>query len=127
MSAFKVLVPDAHLRDLDVERAVSGDRLDYQVFDETDASAIPDATWRECDAVLVWHRMKITPEVIAKLDRCRMIVRVGVGYDNVDGDACRSRGIPLCNVPNYERPKWPTTPSVCFSISCAASALMRSA
>ena len=27
-------MPDAHLRDLDVERGVSGDRLDYTGFDE---------------------------------------------------------------------------------------------
>lgn len=101
MTAFKVLVPDAHLRDLDVERSVSGDKLDNIVFDETDPAAIPDALWRSCDAVLVWHRMKLSAEVIARLDRCRLIVRVGVGFDNVDGAACRARGIPLSNVPNY--------------------------
>jgi len=101
MTALKVLVPDAHLRDLDVERGVSGDKLDYIVFDETDPAAIPDEIWRSCDAILVWHRMKITADVIAKLDRCRLIVRVGVGFDNVDGAACRARGIPLSNVPNY--------------------------
>ena len=101
MSALKVLVPDAHFRDLDVERGVSGDRLDYIVYDETDPAMIPDEVWRSCDAVLVWHRMKITADVVAKLDRCRMIVRVGVGFDNVDGAACKARGIPLSNVPNY--------------------------
>lgn len=101
MSALKILVPDAHLRDLDVERGVSGNRLDYIVYDETDPAAIPDEIWRSCDAVLVWHRMKITADVVAKLDRCRLIVRVGVGFDNVDGAACRARGIPLSNVPNY--------------------------
>lgn len=97
----KVLVPDAHLRDLDVERGVTGDRIDYMVFDETDPAAIPDDAWRSCDAILVWHRMKITPDVVAKLDHCRLIVRVGVGFDNVDGAACRARGIPVSNVPNY--------------------------
>lgn len=101
MSALKVLVPDAHFRDLDIERGVSGDRLDYVVYDETDPAVIPDEVWRSCDAVLVWHRMKITADVVAKLDRCRMVVRVGVGFDNVDGAACKARGIPLCNVPNY--------------------------
>jgi phosphoglycerate dehydrogenase-like enzyme len=97
----KVLVPDAHLRDLDIERGITGDKIDYLVFDETEASAIPDAAWRDCDAVLVWHRMKLTAGVIDKLDKCRLIVRVGVGFDNVDDAACRRRGIPLSNVPNY--------------------------
>ncbi|PTM39508.1 C-terminal binding protein [Bosea sp. 124] len=101
MTPLKILVPDAHLRDLDVERGVSGHRLDYIVYDETDPAAIPDENWRSCDALLVWHRMKITADVVAKLERCRLIVRVGVGYDNVDGAACRKKGIPLSNVPNY--------------------------
>ncbi|MEZ0606104.1 C-terminal binding protein [Paraburkholderia sp. IW21] len=101
MSQFKVLVPDAHMRDLEVERSVSGSLIDYQVFDETDPAAIPEAVWRTCDAILVWHRMKITADVVAKLERCRMIVRVGVGFDNVDTSACRERGIPVSNVPNY--------------------------
>lgn len=101
MKPLKVLVPDAHLRDLDVERGVSGERLDYLVFDETDPAAIPDETWRSCEAILIWHRMKLTRDVVAKLDNCRLIVRVGVGFDNVDGEACRARGIPVSNVPNY--------------------------
>lgn len=101
MKPLKVLVPDAHLRDLDVERRVSGERLEYLVFDETDPAAIPDEIWRECDAVLIWHRMRLTASVIAKLERCRLIVRVGVGFDNVDSAACRARGIPVSNVPNY--------------------------
>jgi D-3-phosphoglycerate dehydrogenase len=101
MSQFKVLVPDAHLRDLDVERGVTGDLIDYQVYDETHASAIPLEAWRDCDAILVWHRMKITRDVVASLTRCRLIVRVGVGYDNVDVAACREHGIPVSNVPNY--------------------------
>ncbi|KQR81781.1 dehydrogenase [Burkholderia sp. Leaf177] len=101
MSTFKVLVPDAHLRDLDVERAVTGMLVDYEVYDETDPSAIADSAWAACDAILVWHRMKITRELVGKLARCRMIVRVGVGFDNVDVDACREYGIPVSNVPNY--------------------------
>ncbi|MFA6968034.1 C-terminal binding protein [Bosea sp. (in: a-proteobacteria)] len=101
MPPLKILVPDAHLRDLDIERAISGDKLDYIVFDETDPTAIPDEIWRTCDGVLVWHRMKLTADVVAKLDKCRLIVRVGVGHDNVDSAACRRRGIPVSNVPNY--------------------------
>jgi D-3-phosphoglycerate dehydrogenase len=98
---FKILVPDAHLRDLDVERQVSKDLFDYIVYDETSAQAIPESDWRQCDAVLVWHRMRIDSDVVAMLDNCKLIVRVGVGFDNVDVGACRERHIPVSNVPNY--------------------------
>jgi D-3-phosphoglycerate dehydrogenase len=39
--------------------------------------------------------------VIAAMRRAKVIVRYGVGVDNVDLDAARSRGIPVCNVPDY--------------------------
>ncbi|MFI4994507.1 MAG: C-terminal binding protein [Hyphomicrobiales bacterium] len=101
MPPFKILVPDVHPRDLDIERSVTGDRFVYEVFDESDPSAIPEASWRGCDAVLLWHRMHITAAVANLLDRCRIIVRAGVGFDSVDTAACAARGIPVSNVPNY--------------------------
>jgi D-3-phosphoglycerate dehydrogenase len=101
MPRLKVLVPDAHMRDLDVERSITGDRVEYLVYDETDPEKIPDDVWRSCDAILVWQRMHIKAPVVARLDRCRLIIRVGVGFDIVDVAACRKRGIPVSNVPNY--------------------------
>ncbi|MBX8785575.1 C-terminal binding protein, partial [Ochrobactrum sp. GRS2] len=41
------------------------------------------------------------PQTVALLDNCKLIVRVGVGFDNVDVDACRKAGIAVSNVPNY--------------------------
>lgn len=98
---YKVLVPDAHRRDLEIEKAVTGDHVEYMVYDETDPAAVPDSDWRECDAILVWHRMRITADVVGKLERCKLIIRVGVGFDNVDVSACKARGITVSNVPNY--------------------------
>jgi D-3-phosphoglycerate dehydrogenase len=39
--------------------------------------------------------------VIAAMRKAKVIVRYGVGVDNVDLDAARARGIPVCNVPDY--------------------------
>ena len=39
--------------------------------------------------------------VIAAMQKARVIVRYGVGVDNVDLDAARAQGIPVCNVPDY--------------------------
>jgi len=33
--------------------------------------------------------------------KARAIVRYGIGVDNIDLDAARERGIPVCNVPDY--------------------------
>src|SRR5438105_9279240 len=43
----------------------------------------------------------VSRDVIAAMDRAKLIVRYGVGVDNVDLDAARERGIPVCNVPDY--------------------------
>jgi D-3-phosphoglycerate dehydrogenase len=43
----------------------------------------------------------VNAEVIAAMDRAKIIVRYGIGVDNVDLEAARSRGIPVCNVPDY--------------------------
>lgn len=46
-------------------------------------------------------RPLLTGEVIAALDRCRCLVRLGIGYDNVDVAAATRRGMLVCNVPAY--------------------------
>jgi len=43
----------------------------------------------------------ITADVIAAMRKVRVIVRYGVGVDNVDLEAARARGITVCNVPDY--------------------------
>ena len=43
----------------------------------------------------------VTGDVIRAMRRARLIVRYGIGVDNVDLDAARAMGIPVCNVPDY--------------------------
>src|SRR6202022_233239 len=38
---------------------------------------------------------------LASMPKCRGIVRCGVGSDNVDLEEAGSRGIVVCNVPDY--------------------------
>ena len=52
-------------------------------------------------ALMVFHTISITETTISRLENCKLIVRCGVGYDNVDGAAARARGIALANVPDY--------------------------
>lgn len=51
--------------------------------------------------MILWHDVAIDRAVLDKLDRCRIIVRCGAGYDNVDVAAAGERGIPVSNVPDY--------------------------
>lgn len=55
---------------------------------------------KNADALLVqWA--PVTAKVIESLDRCKHIVRIGIGVDNVDVDAARKKGIAVSNVPDY--------------------------
>ena len=56
--------------------------------------------WRRVDGLLVWRRV-IDREAVALLDRCKIVVRYGVGYDEFDLDALAEREIPACNTPDY--------------------------
>lgn len=56
--------------------------------------------WRRVDALLVWH-WHVERETVSLLDRCKIVVRYGVGFDTIDLDALASRNIPLCNTPDY--------------------------
>jgi D-3-phosphoglycerate dehydrogenase/C-terminal binding protein len=55
----------------------------------------------QCDALMLYHSIALTRRVIDRLTRCKVVVRCGVGYDNIDGAAARAKGIPVCNVPDY--------------------------
>lgn len=54
----------------------------------------------DADAVITQFA-RVNANVIKAMRRARVIVRYGVGVDNVDLEAARVRGIPVCNVPDY--------------------------
>ena len=56
---------------------------------------------KDADGLILCHEVSITSEVVAELDQCKAVVRCGVGYDNIDCQAAASRGIYVCNVPDY--------------------------
>ena len=83
-----------------IETAILGEaaRVTRHLCD-TDADLDDEITG--ADAIIIWHNMPLTAQGIAKLTRCRAIIRNGVGYDSVDIAAARERGIAVCNVPDY--------------------------
>jgi D-3-phosphoglycerate dehydrogenase len=82
--------------------------IERKAFPEAEFVFLPDwregeeaaAEWKNVEALLVWHR-KIDQQAVDLLDRCRIAVRYGVGYDVLDLKALNARGIPACNTPDY--------------------------
>ena len=58
---------------------------------------------RACAGVdgILLNQAHMTGRVIKTLDRCRVISRYGIGYDNVDIRAAEEAGIWVTNVPGY--------------------------
>jgi D-3-phosphoglycerate dehydrogenase/C-terminal binding protein len=52
-------------------------------------------------ALMLFHCLTITRTTIDRLAACKLIVRCGVGFDNVDHAYARTRGIAVANVPDY--------------------------
>lgn len=98
--ALRILYPDAKPEVLDVEaQAVGGDAVLIHARQDR-FEAIPGEVWASADAVVV-SRLPINARVISHLERCRIVVRNGVGFDVLDLEALGAAGIPACNVPDY--------------------------
>jgi D-3-phosphoglycerate dehydrogenase/C-terminal binding protein len=100
MPRFRVVVTDFIVDELQTERELLGDIADVSMLraaSETDlVGQIEDA-----DAIMMYHTIRISQDTLARLRQCKLIVRCGVGYDNIDYQFARSRGIPVANVPDY--------------------------
>ncbi|HPI98322.1 MAG TPA: C-terminal binding protein, partial [Synergistales bacterium] len=55
---------------------------------------------RDCDAMLIVYA-PVGAEVIRNLEKCRVMVRTGIGVNNIDLDAASEKGIMVANVPDY--------------------------
>jgi len=96
----RIVITDYTFADLERERQViegAGGQLTVLQC-RTEEDVIRQAS--DADGLLVqWA--PITRSVIDRLRNCKVIVRYGIGIDNVDLAAARDRGITVCNVPDY--------------------------
>src|SRR5882672_4788917 len=96
----QVVVTDFITEPLDHERRILGDLAEVtalNAFSEEDLVGKIE----EADAVMLYHFIGLSARTIGRLQHCRLIVRCGVGFDNVDARAARERGITVANVPDY--------------------------
>lgn len=98
--AFRVVVADFVNDELAPEHEILSEVADVVALDAGPEQELHGRI-ENADAIMVYHRTRITQATIDRLEQCRVIVRCGVGYDNVDGAAARQRNIPLCNIPDY--------------------------
>jgi D-3-phosphoglycerate dehydrogenase/C-terminal binding protein len=100
MSRARVVIADFIADDLRAERQLLRDLAD---IDALNAHSEADLIGRVegAAAVMLYHNIALTRATISRLRECKLIVRCGVGFDNVDRIAAREHGIPVANVPDY--------------------------
>ena len=94
----KIVVTDYAFPELSIEQAVLADCDLTGRQCKTEADLID--LCKDADAVITQFA-RVNANVIAGMPRAKVIVRYGIGVDNVDLEAARARGIPVCNVPDY--------------------------
>ena len=96
----RVLITDHRFDSLEVEKTIL-EQAGCQVVEgqhTTPESLLTALT--EADYAITQFA-PFNADVVSSMDRCRVIVRYGVGVDNIDLEAARRHGIPVCNVPDY--------------------------
>lgn len=97
---FKVVITDFINDSLQIEKEILSGHADVialNAYSEHDLyGKIEDA-----DAIILYHCLALKKDTIEKLRHCKLIVRGGVGIDNVDHQFARTRGIPVANIPDY--------------------------
>ena len=90
-----ILIPDHVCDDIKIEQDIFGKNYRIHLHKHSLNRRIKDEHLRKCDAMLVWHHMDINEKIIEKLDNCKIIVRVGVGFDNVDLELTKKHEMEL--------------------------------
>jgi C-terminal binding protein len=97
---FRVVVIDFLDDDLAPEREVLGDLAEVTALNASSVDELPGHI-EDADALMMFHYLEVGREVLERLNKCRLIVRCGVGFDNVDIRAAKELGIPVANIPDY--------------------------
>ncbi|HEY8666783.1 MAG TPA: C-terminal binding protein [Tepidisphaeraceae bacterium] len=94
----KVVITDLTFEKLDVEEQILADV--ELIRHRGGATHDLIELVRDADCVLTQFA-RVDAAVIVAMSKARAIVRYGIGVDNVDLDAARANGIPVCNIPDY--------------------------
>lgn len=100
MAGFKVVVTDdrygSYAEETAVLKEIGASIEVYNLGNETETARV----LRDADGILV-NLHSLPASVIQELQKCRVISRYGVGYDNVSVEAATAKGIWVARVPDY--------------------------
>ena len=93
-------ITDHYRPPFDTEEKALGGGVEFIDFNSRNEVDFDEDALRKVDVLLVFHA-RVTERTIERLDNCKIVVRYGVGVDNMSLEALKNKGIPLCNTPDY--------------------------
>jgi len=104
MPEFYVYLADTHGEDIEIEKRILKDiakveKGKREKNKEKEKGRVL-AKAKDADAIGVRHT-RITKEIIERLNKCRIIVRFGGGYDSIDIKTATEKGVIVSFVPDY--------------------------
>ena len=97
-----ILHPDAQSPlPADIEAGVYAGQYEVKAFLPKDFATIPGNVWTDASGLVCYHDVTVSSDLLDRMPNCRVVVRAGVGFDNIDLQAAGERGIAVCNTPDY--------------------------
>ena len=96
----RILITDSHNKgDEHIERDAAGPDIELEIFEHQDK--VTDEAWARADGVVTFRGTAAVMAALPKMQRARIVVRGGVGFDGLDLKVLGQRGIAVCTVPDY--------------------------
>lgn len=96
----RVVLTDYVWESLDVEHKILDEIAELAPLQTKKAEEFIAAA-ADCDALLNTYAGPITADVMARMSKCRIIARYGIGVDTIDLEAATAAGIIVTNNPSY--------------------------
>ncbi len=100
MSKFKVALVHTIFPQLDIEHEVIEKAGGVLVVAKGQKEEQMIEVVKDADAIVTVYA-EVTEKVINSAEKCKIIVRTGIGVNNIDIDAATKRGIYVANIPDY--------------------------
>lgn len=100
MNSRPLIVVTDYLAEAGLERTILAPVADMRLLQTNDETVVA-AKAADADALLVFHDIKLGGATLRQLERCKGLVRCGVGVDNIDLQTAGRLGMVVCNVPDY--------------------------
>ena len=96
----KVVVTDYTFSSLEVEQTIVEEAgFHFSAYQCSGVAELMEVC-ADADAVITQFA-PVNDEVVSAMQKAKVIVRYGIGYDNVACETASKKGIPVCNIPDY--------------------------